>query len=314
MAEDWLPREPTPSPPRNQSARTFFIWAILILIFVAIYHLFSEPDHVAGKHPGMMVSTGYAGGWIILAAIVGIATPFGLLFWILRGSTRFNACQRPALEAIAQGDYARGVALLREILPRYRSRVTYWTTASYSLGYALTRAGDSAAAVGVLLGIERRPSNRINGLRKFVAIELARAFAIGGDVDKASKWLDAARKRTGDVRSDASVEAVHGLVLCREGHFDEALAHYEQTARQLEASLTAEQMCEAWLLRGFAIASTTTPRESGTADAWMQLVRAAPGEIAWLTAHWPALATFATSQGFAAATARASASPDRLGN
>jgi tetratricopeptide (TPR) repeat protein len=301
MAEDWLPHEPPPQPPRKASARkTFVIWLVLIVMFVAIYALFSGDD-AKTAHGAAQAGSGYGAWSLAIAFFGGIAFTILLLVWQLGGSKRFNVSQAPGLEAIAAGDYARAVTVFAELAKRNPTKLNFSATARYNHGYALTRAGNSAAAVGVLLGVERTPKLVASGIRRMAAIELARAFAIGGDVDKASRWLDAAHERVNigdESRGVAFVDAVHGLVLCRQGKLDEALRHYETAWRRLETHLPIAQMCEAWALRAFALASTSTPRDSGGADRWIAMLRSAPGnELAWLTPHWPELSTFAITHG-----------------
>jgi hypothetical protein len=93
-------------------------------------------------------------------------------------------------------------------------------------------------------------------------------------------------------------------VLCRQGHVEEALRHLEEVWRRLESSLTVVSMREAWLLRAFAIATTSTPRDSGAAETWIAMLRtAAPGNLEWLTARWPELATFVVTHGLSSKAA-----------
>jgi tetratricopeptide (TPR) repeat protein len=305
MAEDWLPHEAPTEPAKkpNRATRTLATWVVLLVMFSALYWMFSTtPAH----SPKAVVVEGYSGWWIWFAAAVGLL-PMVVVGWQLRGGGRFQAAILPAQTALADGNHQRAIDLFRELLARYRTQVNYRAAIRYNIGYALTRSGDSATAAGELIAVERTPKLGMRSVHRLVRVELSRAFAIGGDLDKAASWLAAARTSPGDLKGDAKLDAMQGLLLCRQGKLDEAKRHYEQCWRRLESQLTVDEMCEPWLLRAYAVARLSSPREIGTADTWMQLVRSSPAGLEWLTARWPELATFVVANGLAVtATARAS--------
>jgi hypothetical protein len=299
MAETWLPQEPPP-PPRHKSraGRTLLMWIVLILVFISIYSFMSESPGDASHVRHAEASS----QWWIWALCVGLfALPTGLFVWLLGSSRRYNALQRPAFEALGDGQNARAAELFGALARRYRAKPNLGPLAAYHQAVALIRTGDSAAAVGVLLGIERWPGIAIVGLRRIVAAELSRAFAIGGDVDKAQRWLEAARKRPAEF-ADPGLESVHlayvgGLVLCRAGKLAEAIRHYDETWHRLESRLPVREMRTVWLLRAFAVSGISSPRESAASETWLRLLRATPSSsFTWLTAHWPELAAFVAHQ------------------
>lgn len=297
--DDWLPHDPTPvAPARGSSGKTIAIWAGLVACFVAIYNL-------AGGGGPRDPRTGYSGWWIAAAVALTILAVVLLLVWVFGGAKRFNARATPGLEALAAGRHAEAAELFRQLQRRYRGQPNFAAVAAYNRGYALLRAGDTAAAAGILLGVDRTPKLGLGGVRKLSAVALARCFAIAGDVDKAQRWLDAARARpvgmADPVHDRAVLDALAGLVLCRQGKLDEARAHYEQCSTRLAAYLPVHQMTEVWLLRAFATAAASGPRDAGTAEPWLRMLRGTPpGELAWLTARWPELATFVTTHELAA--------------
>jgi len=82
-------------------------------------------------------------------------------------------------------------------------------------------------------------------------------------------------------------------VLCRAGRFEDASRHFDDTWSRIEARTRLRGMREAWLLRAFAVAGASTLRDIGAIEPWLHLVgTTTPSSFAWLTAHWPALATF----------------------
>jgi hypothetical protein len=309
MAETWLPHEPPPQPSAKKSnaKRTLLLWLVLVVFFVVIYTMMEPGSGVADR--GAVASTGYSGWWIALTAIGMFALWFAAFAWLLGGSRRYLAMKVPAVAALSEGNYARAAELFGEVARRFRHKPNFGAVAAYEQGHALIRAGDAAAAVGVLLGIERRVDLGVDGIRRAVAIELARAFAIGGDTDKALHWLASARTRKlglGDASYEAAqLAAVEGLALCRAGRFADALRCYEQTWPIIEARLTVRDMREVWLVRAFATASTSTPREGGAIDAWLGLFRSThPAPLIWLTVHWPELATFVVAHDVAPMSTR----------
>jgi hypothetical protein len=303
MSEDWLPHEPPAAEPvKSSAAKTFAIWAILIVIFIALYSL-AKLDH--GTPPIEAKDTGFSGWWIVLAALAGAAVPILFIIFAWGGTKRFNNEQAPALEALAERRYARSAEMYAELARTFKTKPIPRAIALYNRGYALIRGGDSAAAVGVLLGVERTSKLASGGVRQLAVLQLSRAFAIGGDLDKATRWLEQAKTRApgtyDPVHGKAMLLALEGLVMCRQGRVEDAVGHYQQCWPLLEGNLSIQQMEEAWLVRAFAITATSSPRDTASAEPFLRMLRSCPpGAFHWLTAHWPELATFTITHGLAA--------------
>src|SRR6185503_21065689 len=113
----------------------------------------------------------------------------------------------------------------------------------------------SAAAVGALLSVERTPTLAAGGVRQLTSTELVRAFTIGGDLDKAERWLASSRDRPpsdqGRLETEARLAVVEALLRCRQGRFDDALALLEASWPIIEHFHSVIQMHEVWLLRAF---------------------------------------------------------------
>ena len=294
--EDWLPHEPPAQVPAKRAmGRTIAIWLLLIVMFIALYALLSAPE------PYPQVETrGYSGWWIAVAVAITVALVLGLVVWIVVGTKRYNQRQAPGLTAIAEGDFAHAATLFEALARRYRANPNFAAVARHNQGYALMLAGDTAAAVGILLGVERTPGLANESVRRKAALQLGRCFALAGDVDKAQRWLEATRARpagaTDPVHDQALLDALEGLVLCRRGKLDEARAYYEQAWPRLCSYLPVNKMAEVWLLRAFAVAAGSTPRDAGAAEPWLRLVRStSPDIVDRITARWPELATFAVT-------------------
>lgn len=320
MAETWLPHEPPP-PPRPVSAahrrrRIVILWIVLIIGFAAVYSWYEPPRR--SNHEVAHSGNDPSGAWSWLVIGGPIALVVGTFLWTLSGSRRFNARQKLGLDAISDGRYAHAAQLLGDLARRYRTKPNFALVATYNQAFAAIRAGDSAAAVGLLLRIDRWPLPQLEGLRGPVALELARAFAIGGEVEKAERWLDTARTRLeNDHRANhgVGIASVEGLIRCRAGRFEEALRHYDDSWQRLQAGLSVREMQEAWLLRAFAVSKTSAPRDGAAAEPWLRLLRGTePGSLTWLTRHWPELEAFVdhevrTASARATAAASESAAP-----
>jgi len=300
MTETWLPEEPPPRPPEKKSGarRALFTWLGLIALFVIIYAYFDRsgtPDDRGGA-----VESAPSIVWTLFTHGVCVAIPTALFLWLIGGSRRFTTQQREAFEALGDGQYGRAAEIFGALAHRFRTKPNLAPVAAYNQAYAQIRAGDAARAVGVLLGVERGPNLHVNSVRAPVALELARAFAIGGDVAKAQRWLDTARTRYSDDgdpgRTYPELAVVTGLVLCRAGKLVEAAQHLDETWERMQSRLPMREMRAVWLLRAFAAGSTPAPREAAASEPWLQLLRATrPDSLAWLTAHWPELASFVTA-------------------
>ncbi len=295
MTESWAPEPPRPPEKRSAARRVVFTWLGLIALFVIIYSLFDRSGNP--KYSEGSVEAVPSIVWTIISHGLCLALPTALIVWLVGGSQRFNTQQREALEALGDGQYARAAELFGALAHRFRAKPNLGPVAAYNQAYAQIRAGDADRAVGVLLGAERWPNLHVNGVRALVALELARAFAVGGDVDNAQRWLDAARARNTDNgdpgQTYAELAAVTGLVLCRAGKLDDAIRHFDETWERMQSRLTVREMCAVWLLRAFAIGNKAAPRDAAASETWLQLVRSTrPYSLAWLTEHWPELASF----------------------
>jgi tetratricopeptide (TPR) repeat protein len=291
--EDWLPHAPPPQAPAKSSVgKTIAIWLVLIVMFIAIYFFMDSSDPYT-----LPDRTGYSGWWIWVGVASTVALAVLLVAWVVAGAKQFNERAAPGLEAIADGKYAHAAELFDALARRYRAKPNFAAVALYNRGYSLMLAGDTAAAAGVLLGVERTPRLAAGGVRRMATTQLARCFALAGDVDKAERWLESTRERPvghhDPVHDRAVFEALEGLVLCRQGKLDEARRRYEASWSRFCAYLPFNQMIEVWLLRAYAISAGSTPRDAGAAEPWLRLVRSAPpGMLDRFTVRWPELATF----------------------
>jgi len=296
MADEWLPDDPVPDqkvPGQSRATRTIVVWLVLLVMFIAIYSLFST-DGSPSPTPA-----GYRGAWIWIAAIAGFATPIVFIVWQLGGTKKFNQAQAAGLEALARGKPLAAAEHFAALARKTRTRPAHHAVASYNYGYALLRGGESAKAVGILLRVERTPKLQIGGIKTLTPIALARAFALGGDIAKANVWLETARSRPildNAVYGRALLASIEALVRCREGKYAEAITVLDANWQIIEHYLSIDLIAEPWLLRAFAIMMQSTVRDAAAAEPWLRALRIlSPEQSRWLTHHWPELGLFATT-------------------
>lgn len=98
-------------------------------------------------------------------------------------------------------------------------------------------------------------------------------------------------------------------MLCRAGQLADAIRHDDETWERLESRLAVRDMRAVWLLRAFAVSGVAGLREGAAAEPWLRLLRTPhTSSLAWLTAQWPELATFAAAHDVGDALSRTTAS------
>src|SRR5262245_30899265 len=98
MAEDWLPKEAPPVPThKRQGVKTIIIWVVLIVMFLAIYTVYSDPT----RPPHQLV--GYSGWWIVAGVVGALLFAIVLVAVVWGGTAKFNQAQAAGLEALAAG-------------------------------------------------------------------------------------------------------------------------------------------------------------------------------------------------------------------
>ncbi len=301
---DYLPpREPTDNPvqpAKKSSTRTLLLWVALIVVFVAIYGLFSSEapprEHVAHAAPA-----GEPLGWMILSRVWPFAL-IGLFVWWLRrqmrGGTKLNQRLEPGLLALADGDPARAAAVFREVAEQYRGQATYLAACRLQLSLALERLRDLGAAIDEAIRVERGAGLLYGSeLRLAAAIHLGRLFVLRGEQEAAAQWIADARRRLGRAQgrlwAAAQLRVTEAFFLARQSRPVEALRLLEADWSRIEEQLSVATMRPAWLLRAFLVAQESGPREQAGAEPWLRMLRTMrPAELDYLTREWPELRAF----------------------
>jgi tetratricopeptide (TPR) repeat protein len=291
--DPWAPIEAPKAPARSSASRTLLVWVCLVVLFVAVYGLVGDDDRVR---------IGFSGWSVAGAALAGAFLIVLIVLFVVRGAKQFNAAQTAGLEALAERDYGAAAEHFAQLARRYRGKPNFAAFARYNYGVALLRGGDSQQAAGIFRAVEGDVKlTMFPGIRRLAAFQLGRCFALGGDVAKAREWLEAIKKRgvalDNPAHDRAMVEGLEGLVLCREGKLAEAQRHYELAWNRMTEFLQMRQMTEPLLLRAYAIATASGPRDAGAAEPYLRMLRGVSSrDLEWIVKHWPELAAFVTTQ------------------
>jgi len=296
------PSEPSDNPvqQKKKARKTIFLWLLLIVMFVAIYQLFSAPP---SSHPHRVALPTCAppetSWWSSLVGFVPVVALAGLFIWFLRrqlsGGNKLNLKLEPGLFAIADGDLGRAVDVFAAVAHEYRKATGYAGVAKLSLATAYMYQGQLHKAIETTVEVERSPGLMFGSeLRAIAASSLATLHALRGDVDAATRWCDDARKRlargTNRSYSAASLRLAEIFTLARSGKLDETARALDRDRGRLENALTATTLRRAWLLRAFAASSDGA---RGSVEPWLTMARSGrKGELAWIGAEWPELAAF----------------------
>jgi tetratricopeptide (TPR) repeat protein len=269
-------------------ARALFVTAA----FVAAIGIMVNDPAATDRH--RTLCSGILAGLTLGAILVGV----------YHHVQRFRAIEKRANAAVADGRYSDAARLFAELAAHERNLPPFAAQAEYYRGYASMCDAQFASAAESLLRVEKLLAPNTPPLRRLVAITLTRCFALAGDLDQASHWLEMASERVAAVPSpwfESALWQVTGLVICRRGDFDEACRHYERGWKRFLPSVPRDERTEVGLLRAFAI--THKHGQPRVASPWIkQLRRARRDGVYRLTAEWPEMATFATANGILATT------------
>lgn len=296
------PIEPTDNKPtKRHGKRTVFLWLLLILMFVAIYQLFSGPgpghhDHLAHAAPPPPRDDSGSNALIGMLPAIGIVLLFVLFLWRqLRGGAKLYGRLEPGYLALADGDLGGAAAVFSSVAQQYRKQATYAGVARLSLSTTLMRQGELARATDEAIAVERTPGLLFGSeVRLHAAVHLAMLYTLRGQLDAARRWCEEGRRRLarGQNRTltAALLRLAEILLLARDGKRDEAARALDRDRPRLEESLSVSSMKKAWLLRAWCAAADGT---RGSVEPWLTMARSGrTGELRWLGTEWPELRAF----------------------
>lgn len=275
---------------------------MLVVAFLGIWTLLNAPSETS------TTSAPSPQSWTSLLPILlpaGFVIIFFLWFRRLAGQSRdFNLSQTPGFIALAEGRWAEAVSLLRATLGGFPKKSAQRSVAEINVGHAALHAGHLDEAIASLLAAEHGAGALgAPDVRMVAAVDLARAYALAGDMPTAQRWADTARSRLTKARGDRLALAgqlciAEALIALRDGRPAQALGLLEDNRLKLRQAVTANVMRRVEVIAAFALAAagpTATDGLRDNADVATRLARVSPvlpDEFAYLGVRWPAFLAF----------------------
>jgi hypothetical protein len=286
-----------PAVPQKSSARkTLFIWLILVVLFIALYQVFSVPSHAPPTHaPESDFDWGaFATSWLPLVALVLF---FVFFFRMFRGSRLVNSRLEPGQLAAVDGDLARARQIYLEVAKLYAKQPSYGANARCNAAVIALFQGDFDVARDELIAVDKTPGLFFgDGIRLYASLTLARLFAVTGDTERANAWLASSQSRlernvANRLQFLASMHITRAILALRGGRADEAAQILERDWLRIIRACDHNDRQLALTLRAFLAAQS--PRDAGAATPWLVAARSlGPTEIGYATKSWPELRTF----------------------
>ncbi len=299
-----LPSPEPESPSRRPLVKTLVLWLVLTGSFFACYHVLKTTPAERASGPACVPNLG-APYLVSIALLGGLA----LLWWQFRGSSRFNERMAPGLAALQLGNLEDAARVFGTEARRYRGQLTLEPIALWNLATARTLQGEFGDAVEALVRVERWSGLSFQShVRALAAISLVEVLALRGRTGEARRWLEEARRRFARAGSAWDGErwllvSSEALLLVREGRGAEARTHQDRNWTLLEGAMSYTRLRRQWVLRAFAAAPPSGPRDDGEIDRCLATLRPARrGEFRSLCLEWPELAAFLSAHGFADST------------
>jgi len=229
-----------------------------------------------------------------------IAVPVGHTMFVQAQARRYNRIAAPGHLALTSGDANtahREFAEARESVrwPGFLRRL-----GDYNRAFALIRQGEFATAIELLSDLDRRGG--VLNLDGAVAGALALAHGLAGNVELASEWLLETQRRYAQYRSSGIRVPGFAYILTevavqlRAGEVELVRRRLENEWTQLENSVAGPILRPIRVLRAFALAQTSGPREAALVDAMLAALRGtSTRDIEYLGAAWPEMHAFMSS-------------------
>jgi hypothetical protein len=271
---------------RSNAKKTVLLWLCLIVMFLAIYQLFSGPTQSSHHHS-------HTSSWdptsLIVSSLVA-ALLLRLVFWG-RATNRFNVDNAVAETQLARGQVELALAQLVGMRQRYRRWRSLRNAVEHNLARVELRQGKLDSALDRFAAVANsRGKVEMAETRRKAMLHLAIGYALKGDVTAATAWLGAFDKWPGAL---CVVDPLaRALIELRRGHYDAVARDLETRWRELEQRLTGDGLRPLRVVRAFAVAHGTS-RDAEAAPALLQpLGQGAREELRWLGAGWPELQQF----------------------
>jgi hypothetical protein len=256
------------------------VWLLLLLAFVVMFIFIRNPVHmVAG-----------AGGAVLLTLAIFVVQ-----------IKRWETAHLVSVSLMNSGELPQ--ARLGFTIAAGRAWGLQRTWSVYHLGIAELRVGNVDRALSLFGACETgRTLKRVRALYAASAAYIAACFALKGNVETATHWLEAVQQRRGHEQVPQAVVA-EVTVLAMQGHFEAVTNVLEQRSNDNRAALGP-------LVRALALLKAYAQERQGKAPA--EALAAAkpmsPGEFDFFGAHWPDFAAFLQRHGLSAGASVAASS------
>ena len=254
-------------------------------------------------------------GWGVGASLVSSTIGLGTLGWVfVIGAPVRPDDARPGTGAPLQPDRAPGHLALTAGDPRppiasspcarekFRWPAFLRRLGDYNRAFALIREGQFDTALELLSDLDRRGG--VLNLDGAVAGAFALAHALAGHVELADDWLAETRRRYGQYkmtgfacpRSPYAYPKPRSELRAGEAEVVRNRLGNEWT--QLENSVTGNIFRPMRVLRAFALAQSSGPRDAAIVDSLLSALRGtSTRDIEYLGAAWPEMHVFMSAHG-----------------
>jgi hypothetical protein len=277
--------------------RTLLLWALLVIMFVAIYELFTGPPSASAAHPSAASSPSFS--WIVAIACAVACGGFCIAWvWMVVRLRRGAVLNGEGLRLLARGELDQAQALFEGMAKKYHSVPTLRAMALHNVAWTLVRRGELHRGLHVLVGVAQGSAlASFKLLKPSVAANLAAIYALLGELDAAAQWAteaEALRERSADPRPLlGSIALSRAIIDCRRGEHAEALRRLDHEWGVLEEAVTGETLRPLRLVRAFALSQTSGPRDGGAVDSVLAPLREGRSDtLRYLGTEWPELRGF----------------------
>ncbi|MGZ3407422.1 MAG: tetratricopeptide repeat protein [Polyangia bacterium] len=213
--------------------------------------------------------------WLIAAAPAVVMA----VSWLRWRNAELRARMRDGQSAVSDGDLERAAEIFASLMRLPGGG----TIGRERLAWTRMRQGQLQEAIALYLAA--RPA-------LFEAIELARLYALRGDVDGATRWTTEARRRLARAHAvdrataEARLVLVEVLTMARAGRLEEAWGALSQRWSAFEKS-HGGWLVEACLVRGYL-----GWKGGAGVETWLGLGEAERAHARWMASEWPELREF----------------------
>jgi hypothetical protein len=176
--------------------KTVLLWLLLVVLFFGIYELFTPPaGHVTHAHAQSSDDGDF--GAFLASLLGGLAALWvAWALWTQRSLRRAVVMNGEGLELLGRGELHKAQALFETMGRKFSRLRTIKGLAQHNLAWAYLVDGQLQRATTELDALERRDGlATMPSLKAGAAADLALCYALSGQCELATPWLAEAEKR-----------------------------------------------------------------------------------------------------------------------